>query len=139
MGALLAEQGRSLYGWAGSATRLHLDLHLLVAQHLHVSPPLRPTAPVAPEQGSRANHKRMQEQAHLARLRRGTAIPLALLAQGTGTTTTNARCIDDAPAPISLFAPLVRDQLLPSRTAQRAIRLAKKVPSREAPVFPGLA
>ena len=65
------------------------------------------------------------------------AMPLALLAQGTGTTTADAGRIHDPQAPIGFSAPLVRKERLPSRTAQRPIWLLEKVATPEAALFPG--
>src|SRR6266568_6587404 len=79
----------------------------------------------------------MQQDAHLARLRGGAAIPLTLLAQRAGTTTADACSIDDAQAPISFSAPLVCHKCLPGRAAERSIRLERKVLPREATSLPG--
>jgi len=74
----------------------------------------------------------MQQHADLARLCCGVAIPLALLAQRTGTTTANAGSIHHAQAPIGFSALFMRDQLLGSLATQRPIGLESKVLSREA-------
>jgi hypothetical protein len=94
-------------------------------------------APVAPEQGRRADDERMQEHAHLTRLRGSAAIPLALLTQGTRTTTEDASPIHHAQAAIGFSALLMREQLLVSRATQRPIGLESKVLAREATRFPG--
>ena len=79
----------------------------------------------------------MQQHAHPTRLGSSSPMPLTLFAQGTGTTTENARRIDHPQAPVGFGAPLVGKERLTSRTAQRAIRLKSKVSSREATSFPG--
>jgi hypothetical protein len=67
------------------------------------------------------------------------AIPLALLAQGTGTTAADAGCIHDAQASVGFSASLMGHQRLASRTAERSVGLESKVLPREATCFPGLA
>src|SRR5579875_2057961 len=79
----------------------------------------------------------MQQHTDLARFCRGVAIPLALFAQPTGTTTTNAGPIDHAQASVGFSALLMRDQPLVSRATQRPIGLESKVLAREATCFPG--
>ena len=115
------------------------DLYLdtLMAQQLYTHTSVVPTAPVSPEQGRRTDDERMQEHADLARLRISAAIPLALLAQRTGTTPADAGSIHDAQASIGFSALLMRDQLLGSRAPQRPIGLESKVLAREATSFPG--
>src|SRR5713226_2322991 len=71
------------------------------------------------------------------RLGRGAAIPLALLAQPTGTATADAGSIDHTQASVSFSAPLVREQLLVGGATQRAIGLEREVPPREAANFEG--
>src|SRR5258708_18386248 len=66
-------------------------------------------------------------------------LPLTLLAQGTGTTTADAGRIDHAQAAIGFSASLMGNQRLASRTTERAIRLKRKVLTREAANFPGQA
>jgi len=90
--------------------RLDLDLHPLVAQELDAGPPMNPSTPVTPEDRSRTDHHWMQQHAHLTRLCRCPTIPLALLAQGTGTTTSVTSRIDHAQASIDFLAPFVDDQ-----------------------------
>src|SRR5438034_1980432 len=63
-----------------------------------------PATPILPEQGSRPNLERMQQQADPARLRRGVAMPLTLLAQGTRSTLAHLCRVDQAQAAISLMA-----------------------------------
>ena len=115
----------------------HLDV--LITHQLHTGTSMLSAAPVAPEQGRRTDDERMQEHAHLARLRSRAAIPLALLAQRTGTTTADAGSIHDAQASIGFSALLMREQLLVSRAPQRPIGLESKVLAREATSFPGQA
>ena len=93
--------------------------------------------PVMPEERSGTNDDWMQEDAHLARLCCRPTIPLALLAQGTGTTTPDTCCINQTQAAISFFAPFVNHQRLLSRTAKRAIGLEDEILPREATSFEG--
>ncbi len=79
----------------------------------------------------------MQEDAHLARLLRGVALPLALLPLRTRTTVANAGRIDHTQAPISLSTPLLRSERPACWTPQRPIGLERKVLPREATHFPG--
>ncbi|GHO79597.1 hypothetical protein KSD_73680 [Ktedonobacter sp. SOSP1-85] len=85
------------------------------------------SALISPEERGRTNLERVQQHTHLTRLCRGTAIPLALLTQGTGTTTPSARSIHHAQAPVGFSALLMREQRLRSRTPQRSIALETKV------------
>jgi hypothetical protein len=124
--------------WTGSAARLHLDVHPLAADLPQARTPLRPPAPVAPEDRSSGHREGRQQHAHLAGPGGGSALPLALLAQHTGAATTDAGRIHHAQAPIGFSAVLVRNQRLSGWTAQRAIRLAEKVSPRETALFPGL-
>ncbi len=96
-------------------------------------------APVPPEKRLGTDTQWVQQHADLARLLGGAALPLALLAQRTGTTTADAGSIHDAQASIGFSALLMRDQLLISRAPQRPIRLESKVLAREAARFPGQA
>src|SRR5271167_8789 len=79
----------------------------------------------------------MQQYTDLTRLLGGAALPLTLLAQGTGTATTNTGRIDHTQAPIGFSALLMGNQRLASGTPQRPIRLERKVLTREAVRFPG--
>ena len=117
--------------------RLHLDLHALVAKQLHAGASMRPATPVTPEDRSRTDRHWMQQHAHLTRFGRRPAIPLALLAQGTGTTTSDTGRIDHTQTPISFLAPFVCRKFLIGRTAQRAIVLEGEVLPRETANFEG--
>ncbi len=130
-------KGRRLNDGEGRSGSPDLYFDTLLAQQLNTRPPVGPATPVTPLDGLRTDHEGMQEHAHLARLCGGAAIPLTLLAQGAGTTTTDARRIHHAQTSVDLFAPLVGHKRLTSRTAQRAIRLEGKVLSRKAASFPG--
>jgi hypothetical protein len=66
--------------WTGRAGLIHLDLHAKVPKELDAHPPMKPSAPASPEEGSRTDHQGMQQYAHLARLSGGTALPLTLVA-----------------------------------------------------------
>ena len=76
--------------------RLHPNLHLLRAKKLDADAPMNAPTPVMPEKRLTPDEERMQEQAHLARLSSSAALPLALLAQRTGTTTADAGSIHHA-------------------------------------------
>src|SRR5207249_11194604 len=89
------------------------------------------------EHRSRGDCHWMQQQTDPAGLFRGSAMPLALLAQPTGATLADASGIEHAQAPISFPAPFLRKEARASRTAQRAVRVGSKVLTREAARFPG--
>jgi hypothetical protein len=80
-----------------------------------------------PEERLTSHDERMEKHADLARLRRGTAIPLTPLAQGTEATTANASPIHDAQAPIGFSALFMCGKFLISGATQRSIRLERKV------------
>src|SRR6266568_886965 len=86
--------------------------------------------------GLRSDAQWMQQYAHLARLRGGIALPLALLPQRTGTTTAAAGRVHDAQTPIGFPAPLMGTKLLACWTTERPIGLERKVLPREATRFP---
>src|SRR5258708_27795343 len=98
-----------------------------------------PTTPITPEQGRGTNDEGMQQHAHLARLSGGAALPLTLFTQRAGATTADAGRIDHTQAPVGFSAPLMRNQRLTSRTAQRAIRLKGKVLTRQPASLPAHA
>ena len=110
MGTLGAGKGHRFGSQTGGDGRHDLYLDALKAQELDARPSVGPTAPVAPEEGGRTDDEWMQEHTHLARLRRRAAIPLTLLAQGTGTTTADAGSIDHAQTSIGFLAPFVNHQ-----------------------------
>src|SRR5438876_3679853 len=107
--------------------RLHLDLHALVVKQLYTRPPMSSSTPVLPEERRIPNDKRMEQDAHLARLARFAALPVARLSQRAGAATANAGGIHHAQASISFSAVFVRNQLLVSRAPKRPIELASKV------------
>jgi hypothetical protein len=137
MGTLRTRQDGRRGVWLGRRGLRQGDLHPLVAQQGHAGATIKPSTPILPEQGSRSNPERMQQHTDLARLRGRAAIPLALLAQRTGTTAANAGSIHHAQAPIGFSAVFMRDELLVSGATQRPIGLESKVLAREAPSFPG--
>ena len=96
-----------------------------------------PATPITPEQGSRPNRERMQQQADPARLRRGAAMPLTLLSQGTGSTLAEPSRVDQTQAAISLTALFGCRERLIGRAAQGPVRLKHKVSPRETACFPG--
>src|SRR5260370_27802371 len=93
--------------WGGKKTRFYPHLQALVTKKLHTRPPMLPTAPILPEDGERPDDQSMQQHAHLARLRRGVPLPLALFAQTARAATTDASRIHDAQAPLGLSPPLL--------------------------------
>lgn len=113
----------------------HLDV--LITHTLHTRPPMLPSTPITPEEGSGADGAWVQQHTYLTRLLGGSTLPLTLFTQGAGTTTADAGRIDDAQAPIGFPASLVRHQRLPGGATERAIRLQGNVLPREATVFPG--
>ncbi len=120
-------QRRRWERWSGRKPRFYPHLQVLVTKQLHTRPSMLPPAPILPEDGERSDDQWMQEYTHLARLRGGAAIPLTLVAQGTGTATADAGPIDDAQGSVSFSALFMRDQLLVSGTPQRPIGLESKV------------
>src|SRR5258708_24521281 len=78
MGPFGTGKRRESDGWSG-VPRLDLDLHALVTKQADTGTPVNPATPIMPEDTSRAHCHRMQQDAHLARLCRRSAIPLALL------------------------------------------------------------
>ena len=97
--------------------------------------PMHSPTPIVPQQGRRADDKRMKKHADLARLLGSRAIPLALLAQRTGAATANAGSIHDTQASIGFSALLMCEKFLVSRASKRSIGLERKVSSGEAPLF----
>lgn len=122
--------------WSHWESRLKLDLDPLTA-HLKTGPAVLPPIPVPPEQRSRANPERMEQNTHLTWLYGSAAVPLTVFAQRTGTATADAGCIDHTQASIRFPAPLLGDQGLLCGAAQRPVRLEGKVRSPEATCFPG--
>jgi hypothetical protein len=108
--ALGTRKGRRSNGETGAGGRPDLDLDALMAHQLDARPSVVPTTPVTPENGFRPNDQWMQQHTHLARLLGGAALPLTLLAQGTGTATADTGRIDDAQAPIGFSALLMGNQ-----------------------------
>jgi hypothetical protein len=120
---------------SGGRRQAHLDA--LVSHKLHTGTPVLSAAPIPPEQRCGIHPERMQQHTHLTRLRGRVAIPLTLLAQRTRAAVANAGRIDHAQTTIGLATPLLEVKLLPCWTAERPIRLERKVGSCEAPRFPG--
>jgi len=86
--------------WSGRIPRSQLDLDVLMTKELHAHMSMASATPVSPEKRFRPNNEWMQEHTSLARLRSGTAMPLALFAQWAGTATANAGAIHHAQAAI---------------------------------------
>jgi hypothetical protein len=108
----------------------------LVTEQLDAGPPVYPSAPILPEQRSRTNDEGMQEDADLTRLCSGVAIPLALLAQGTGAATANAGRIHHAQAAISFSTLFLDAKLLACWAAKGSIWLEGEIVTREATSLP---
>jgi len=135
--ALCPGEGRRRENWAGRETLFHLHFHAWLSKQMHAHSSRKSPTPITPEERSRTDDEGMQEHTHLARRSLGAALPLTLFPQGTGATTADAGRRDHTHAPVGFPTPLMRDQGLASRTAQRAIWLQGKVSSREATLFPG--
>lgn len=123
--------------WLGRQSLRKCYLNPLVAQQAHASSAMLPATPILPEQRSRPNLERMQQQADPARLRRGSAMPLTLLSQGTRSTLAHLRCVNQPQAAISLTALFGCREHLVGGAAQGPIRLKHKVLPRETAGFPG--
>ena len=136
MRTLCAGEDRVRGGWRSGGGRRQAHLDALLSQEPHTSASVDPAAGVAPEQRCRTDTKRMQEDAHLARLCGRAAIPLTRLSQWTRATVTNAGHIHQTQIAVSLPTPLLEVKRLSCGTAQRPIRLERKVGSGEAPRFP---
>ena len=137
MGTLCSGKGRRLESQAGRSGRPDLDLDALIAQELDAGSSVAPTTPVTPEKWRIPDSQWMQQDADLARLLGGFALPLTLLTQRAGTATADAGRIHHAQAAIGFSTPLMGVKRLPSRTLEGAIGLERKVLPREAPRFPG--
>jgi hypothetical protein len=117
--------------------RRQAHLNALMAHELHTGAPVFSAAPISPQERGGTHLERMEQHADLAWLCGRAAIPLTLFAQRTGTATADAGSIDHAQASIGFSAPFMREQVLASRTPERAIGLKRKVGSGETPCFPG--
>jgi hypothetical protein len=137
MGALRTGQGRRLAWWRCLCRSLLLHVQPLAAKPLHTGPAMLSPAPISPEQGSRTDAEGMEQQTHAARVRGSLPVPLTLLTQGARTTRADVGLIDDTQAAITFPAPFGCREARPSRTAQRAVGLERKVRPREAARFPG--
>ena len=127
MGALRTGQGRRLAWWRCLCRRRLLHVQPLAAKHLHTGPAMLSPAPISPEQGSRTDAEGMEQQTHAARVRGSLPVPLTLLTQGARTTRADAGLIDNTQAAINFPAPFSCREARPSRTAQRAVGLERKV------------
>lgn len=137
MGTLCARKDGRRQGQGRQTCRLHMHVHPLVTQQLHACSPMTSPIPILPEERSSPDGQGMQQHTHLARLGRGAALPLTLLAQRTGAATANASRIRHAQTPIGFSASFVGRKPLVGRATQRAIGLEGKVLPREAAGFPG--
>ena len=127
MRTLCARKDHFRFARPRSGRRWQAYLDALVSHEFQTSAPVLSAAPIAPEQRGRTNLERMQQHTDLARFGRRRAIPLTLLAQGTGTTTADAGRIDHAQTPIGFLAPFVDRKGLLGWTAQRPVGLEGKV------------
>ena len=78
-----------------------------MAHELHAGTPMVSPAPIAPEERGSTHRERMQQDADLARLGGGMAIPLTLLTQPAGTAATDAGSIDHTQTPVGFSALLM--------------------------------
>jgi hypothetical protein len=122
--------------WVRRLGLLKRHIRPLATQQLHAGAPMRSTTPIPPEQGSRAQRERMQQQTHPAGLCRLVAVPLTLLAQGAHATVYDPGGVEHPQRAIVLGALLGRVQRLACWTAERPVGLEGKVLSREAASFP---
>ena len=99
----------------------------LFAQELDTGASVDSTTPVLPEERRIPNDKRMEQDAHLARLARFAPLPLALLAQRAGAAIANAGRIHHAQAAIGLSTSLLEVKRLPCWAPKRPVRLERKV------------
>jgi len=142
MSTLRTGKRRERDGWSGrvcAIPRLYLNLDALGTKEVDTRVPMTPSTPILPEERFISDNERMEEHANLARLCCGDAIPLALLAQRTGTTTADAGSIHHTQAPIGFSAVFMWDEFLVSGAPQRPIGLESKVLPRKATSFPGQA
>lgn len=100
---------------------------MLLTYQLPNGSSMRSSAPVLPEEWLRTDSQWMQQNADLAWLVGGGALPLALCAQRTGTATVEASPIHDAQAASGLCTAFMGEELLVSGAAQRPIRLESEV------------
>jgi hypothetical protein len=118
MGTLGTREKRGSDGW-GSSVRviswLCLYLYALVAKQMDAGASMSSTAPALAEERSRTNRYRMKQDAHLTRLCRCLAIPLALLTYWT--VTANTGSIHHTPSAIGFPTSLMGNKLLIGRTA----------------------
>ena len=135
--ALSTGEDRIRAGWRSGGGRRQAHFEVLVSHELYAGAPVDSAAGVAPEQRSGTYAQRMQQYTHLARLCGRPAIPLALLTQQAGATTTNTGCIDHTQTAITFLAVFLGPKRLPGWTAQRPIRLEREIGSGEAASFPG--
>ncbi|GEM_PF-2399744 len=120
MRPLRTGKGQRLIHQISGGGRSHPYLQVLMPQELDAGSSGLSAAGVAPEQRRGTNSKGMQQDTDLARLVGRAALPLALLAQRTGTAASDAGRIDDAQAVIGFSASFMREQMVVSRTPDRA-------------------
>jgi hypothetical protein len=130
------EQGSACF-WLHLEGLFLMHINPLIAYKLNTFPSMLPPTPVAPEERLAPDDEWMQQNADLARLFGRAAIPLALLTQRAGATATDTGCIDHTQTAITFSAVFLDPKRLPGWTAQRPIRLERKIGSGEAASFPG--
>src|SRR5450755_2631618 len=98
--------GKNHIRWDGPRRRRRRQVHLnsLISHEMLTGTSMFSAAPISPEERRGTNGERMEQDAHLARLLRGAALPLALLAHRAGTTTADAGSIHHAQASIGFSA-----------------------------------
>jgi hypothetical protein len=76
--------GKNHIRWDGPLRRRRRQVHLnsLISHEMLTGTSMFSAAPISPEERCGTNGERMEQDAHLAWLLGGTALPLALLAQG---------------------------------------------------------
>ncbi len=135
---LLPRKDRRRRHGAALARRIRFLPHLKVLStcQLHTSASMLSPPPVLPEKGNRADMEGMKQYADLARLLGGTALPLALFAQGTGTTTPDTSRIHHAQAAISFSTLFLDTKFLVGWTPKRPIWLEGEIVAGEATSLP---
>jgi hypothetical protein len=120
--------GKNHIRWDGPLRRRRRQVHLnsLISHEMLTGTSMFSAAPILPEERCGTNCERMEQDAHLAWLLGGTALPLALLAQGTRPTTANAGRIHHTQAPTTFSTPLMGNQRPPGWTPEGAERLGEE-------------
>ncbi len=125
-------------GQRSSRWRCERETHVnpLIAHEPHACSSMLSSTPVTPAERGWTNCKRVQQDADLARLCGGAAIPLTLLTERTGAATKDASSVHHTQAAVGFSALLMRDQLLVCWALKRSIGLEGKILAREATGLP---